>query len=921
MLKSRSGNQTQLSPLKLKVLFKFILIPVLIAGIALVYSCSTKKNTFTRRAYHGLTTHYNIYWNGNESFKTGKASLKENAADNYNTILTVYNFGTADEARKIYSSMDRAIEKAGIAIPRHSLFFDNKEYNKWIDDCYMLIGKAQFYKQDYANSRRTMEYLMKQYAGTTTELEASLWYMRSFIQQKRYEDAALQIEQFEARFLKQKPPYKIQREIPLLYADYYILTGNLESAKTNLKQGLSLASDPKLKARINFILGQIAQKEKNFTQATEYYTQVIKSSAPFEMIFNARINLAKSFDIYTGDKAELEKQLNKMLKDTKNKEYFDQIYYALAELAILDKNDTLVMHYLALSVATSVKNDYQKSTSSLQLADMAFKKQDYEMAAEYYDTTMQTLPLEHPDYVAISSKTLTLTDLVNNLRVLQYEDSLQKLAQMPEAELAAIIKKIIDEVIKEEEAQKELEEQQRNETAMISSIPNMRNENIAGVGGGGWYFYNPSAISFGFSEFMRKWGRRKLEDNWRLSNKRMVVELDEIPLDPSLPADSLNQTSATGGKKASTDPKSPETYISQIPKTTEAIAASNKLIANALVNLGYIYKDGLNDFPHSVESFEELTKRFPDNKEIIRIYYQLYLIGREIPDEALAEKYSEIILGQYTDSEYAQMISDPEYNKEVLARKNRALTLYEETYTAFKRGQYRMVLLYSDQAISEYKDKDLIPRFEYLRALSLGKTVSTDTMVVALNKLVLKSPNHPITPLAKELLQKYDKNAPPPPAQANVNTNAPSTKPAAPAQSSIPDPFIQSSDTVVPDIYKLNLTQTHFYILMVDGNNVNVNATKIRVSDFISKDFNNANLSVNAIVLDGGWQMISISSFRNSVAAMDFYYAISKSEYVTAPISKSDFKQMVISIDNYPVFYREKKYNGYLNFFRKNYLN
>lgn len=918
MLKSRSDNQTQLSPLKLKVLFKFIFIPVLVAG--LVYSCSTKKNTFTRRAYHGLTTHYNIYWNGNESFKTGKASLKENAADNYNTILTVYNFGTADEARKIYSSMDRAIEKAGIAIPRHSLFFDNKEYNKWIDDCYMLIGEAQFYKQEYANSRRTMEYLMKQYAGTTTELEASLWYMRSFIQQKRYEDAALQIEQFEARFLKQKPPYKIQREIPLLYADYYILTGNLESAKTNLKQGLSLASDPKLKARINFILGQIAQKEKNFAQATEYYTQVIKSSAPFEMIFNARINLAKSFDIYTGNKAELEKQLNKMLRDTKNKEYFDQIYYALAELAILDKNDTLVMQYLALSVATSVKNDYQKSTSSLQLADMAFKKQNYEMAAMYYDTTMQTLPLEHPDYVAISSKTLTLTDLVNNLRVLQYEDSLQKLAQMPEAELAAIIQKIIDEVIKEEEAQKELEEQQRNETAMISSIPNMRNENIAGVGGGGWYFYNPSAISFGFSEFMRKWGRRKLEDNWRLSNKRMVAQLDEIPPDPSLPADSLNKTPATGGKKASTDPKSPETYLSQIPKTPEAIAASNKLIANALVNLGYIYKDGLIDFPHSVESFEELTKRFPDNKEIIRIYYQLYLIGKEISDEALAKKYSEIILGQYGDSEYAQMISDPEYNKEVLARKNRALTLYEETYTAFKRGQYRMVLLYSDQAISEYKDKDLIPRFEYLRALSLGKTISTDTMVVALNKLVLKSPNHPITPLAKELLQKYDKNAPPPTAQANANTNAPNTKPAAPPSSSSPDPFLQLSDTVVPDIYKLNLSQTHFYILMVDGNNVNVNATKIRVSDFISKDFNNANLSVNAIVLDGGWQMISISSFRNSVAAMDFYYAIGKSEYVTASISKGDFKQMVISIDNYPVFYREKKYNGYLNFFRKNYL-
>ena len=319
----------------------------MLTSIVLLFSCSTKKNTFTRRTFHGITTHYNVYWNGNESLKSGRNALKESAIDNYNTILKVYNFGSPDEARKTYSSMDRAIEKAGIAIPRHSIYIKDKEYNKWIDDCYMLIGKAQFYKQDYANSKRTMEYLMKQYAGTQTELEASLWYTWTTMQQKRYEDVVSQIEQLEVRLSKQKVPYKIRREIPILYADFYLLTGNLESAKTNLKQGIALASDRKLKARMYFILGQIAQKEKNFSEATEYYTKVIKSPAPFEMVVNAQINLAKSFDIYTGDKVGLEKQLKRMLKDIKNKEYFDQVYYALAELATLDNNDTLVIHYLS----------------------------------------------------------------------------------------------------------------------------------------------------------------------------------------------------------------------------------------------------------------------------------------------------------------------------------------------------------------------------------------------------------------------------------------------------------------------------------------------------------------------------------------------------------------------------------------------
>ncbi|MEI6061807.1 MAG: hypothetical protein WCR72_13965 [Bacteroidota bacterium] len=902
----------------MKVFLRFIVLPLFITGIVLLYSCSTKKNTVTRRVYHNLTTHYNVYWNGNESFKNGKNLLSEDAADNYNNILPVYNFGSADDARKIYSNMDRAIEKSGIAIPRHSLFFDNVEYNRWIDDCYMLIGKAQFYKQDYANSRRTMEYLMKQYAGSTTELEAWLWNIRTFLQQKRYEDVASQIEQLETRLAKQKVPYKIRREIPLLYADYYLQTGNMTAAKTNLKQGIVLASDSKLKARINFILGQIAQKEKNFSEATLYYSKVIKSSAPFEMVFNARINMAKSFDINTGDKAGLEKQLKRMLKDTKNKEYFDQVYYALAELAILDKNDTLEAYYLQRSVATSTKNNYQKSTSSLQVADLFFKKQNYEMAAAYYDTTIQSLPLEHPDYATINARTLTLAELVKNLRVVQFEDSLQKLSRMPDAELAAVIQKIIDKVVKEEELQKELEEQQRNENNMISSIPNMRNENLSGIGGGGWYFYNPSSISFGYSEFMRKWGRRKLEDNWRLSNKRAVAQLDDAPLDPSKPGDSTAVGKPSDAKKGSTDPKKPETYISQLPKTPEALAASNKQIASALLNLGYIYKDGLKDIPHSVASFEDLIARFPDMKEIIRIYYQLYLIGKDIPDEAMTKKYSDIILNQFPESDYAQLIRDPDYNKEVLAKKNRVSSLYEETYQAFKRGQYRMVLLYSNQAIADYKDKDLIPRFEYLRALALGKTASIDTMVIALNKIVLNSPNHPITPLAKTILQKYDKNIPVQAAANAGSSQIPGT--SSPAAASVISPFVQVNDTVVPDIYKYNPAQTHFYLMLIDGNNVNVNATKIRITDFISKSFNNANLSVNAIVLDGGWQMISISSFRNSAAAMDFYLAISQSDYVTAPLNKSDYKQMVISMENYPIFYREKKYNGYLNFFKKNYL-
>lgn len=886
----------------------FYVFIMLAAAAAVVSSCSTKKNTFTSRAFHNLNTHYNVYWNGNESFKAGKLDLEKSVLDNYNTILPVYNFGTPENARRIYSQMDKSIEKAGIAIQKHSMFFRNVEYNKWIDDCYMLMGKAQFYKQDFASARRTMEFVMKQYTKSPLQYEASMWLIRSYLQQKRLEDATAQLEQLDIKTNKKSIPYRVRREIPLVYADYYLQANNTSAAKTYLKQGLELASKPKMKARLNFILGQIAQRERNYSEATEYYTKVIKSPAPFEMVFNARMNLAKSFDRNSGNENELVKQLKKMLRDSKNIDYNDQIYYALAEMAQVSKNDTLVAYYLKKSVASSVKNDFQKSTSALQLADLYFKNKNYEPAAAYYDTVTQTLPKEHPNYDAVLHKSMTLTELVGNLQTIQHEDSLQRLAKLPDAELAVIINKIIEKVKAEEQAKRDEEERQRTEAAILGNVPNLRYENVSAVGGGGWYFYNTSAISLGYTDFLRKWGRRKLEDNWRLSNKKAVMTSDDFDTESATTDSVANPNGKTAAAAQTADPLKPESYIQQLPKTKEQLAASNKLIAISLLNLGYLYRDGLNDMPNSVKSFEDLITRFPDMKDNIRIYYQLYLLGLQIPDEELSSKYKKVILDRFGETDYAQIIRDPDYNKEVLAKKNRALAIYEETYNAFTRGQYKMVLLYCNKAITDYKDKDLIPRFEYLRALSLGKTIGTDTMVVMLNKLITKYATHEVTPLAQDMVALYTKTPEPQPKQPLPGTELPGTV-----------PFSSTADTIIPDIYKFNAAQSHFYLMLADEKTVNVNAVKNRMSDFITKNFNPAGLTVNSIVLDGGWQMITVSSFRDSQAAMDFYKSIGNDNYVMAQIDQNSIRQMVISMENYPVFYREKKYDGYLNFFRKYY--
>lgn len=873
------------------------------AAIALLIvaavACSTKKNTFIRRAYHNLSAHYNTYWNGNESLKDGVADLSKNVRDNYTRILTVANYGTDAEATKLNAPMDRAIAKASIVIQRHSMFFNKKERVKWIDDSYMLIGKAYFYKHDYTAAKRTFDFVMRKYNYNPIQYNAMLWQARTLLQQKNYGDAGSMLDLLQSKIETEKVPFSVIRDIPLVYADYFILQKNYSPAKDFLLKGVGLNKSKKVQARLYFILGQIADQEKNQANATEYYSKVIKSSPSYEMAFNARINMANSFDINTGDKQAIEKALSKMSKEFKNKDFRDQIYYALAQLAFKENNDTLAIHYLRLSVAVSVKNDFQKTTSALKLADIYFERQNYRLAQVYYDSTMQFLPKDYPNYEELTAKTATLTTLVTNLGIVQKEDSLQKLAAIPEAELAKVIDKIIDDLKKADLLKKEKEAQEQLAGATGGNFGKAM-ENPSQLSGGGWYFYNTSAMSFGYTEFLKKWGRRKLEDNWRLSNKRPVYT--EETLTAAVTSDSTKNDST---KALSTDPRSRKTYLQNIPLTAEMMQASNDRISTALFNLGFIYQEGLGDTPKSIASFEDLLRRYPKDKNALKTNYQLYLSYKAIPDSVKADAYRLLIVNNYPESDYARIITEPNYNIELLAKKNRVSTLYSETYRAFTKAQYKTVIIYSNEAMASYKDKDLLPKFEYLRALSYGKTDNTDSMLIALGKLIKAYPASEITPLAQSILGANAKS----PILSNLTTLS------SPVSDSL-----NVADTLLPSLYSYLPNSSHFYVILLDEKTANISAIRIRIADYVVKNFSTDNLSINTIVLDGGWQMITVSSFRNMAKAMNFYQAIEQDTYVFASLEAPSYKQFIISTENYPVFYREKDTGGYMKFFNRKYL-
>ncbi|MCB2220936.1 MAG: tetratricopeptide repeat protein [Bacteroidetes bacterium] len=861
------------------------------------YSCSTKKNTFTRRVYHNLTGHYNMYWNGRESYREGVMQLKKTVKDNYNKILPVYNYGTEQEAQALNPYMDKAIEKASLNVEEHSMFFNRREYVNWIDDSYLLIGQAYFYKQDYNKARRTFEFVANEYKYNDIKFTALLWLAKSYNQLGQYKRAQSVLDNLQNEIDKTpKAPEKVIMELPLVRAQMFLLQEKYSQAKDPLRDALFLRQKRLMDARTRFILAQIYQKEEEYYRASEYYREVIKRNPPYEMAFNAAINLAQSYDSRYGESSkDIVKNLQKMLKEDKNIEYQDQIYYALADISFKDSLDSLAINYLRLSVAKSVSNDYQKAKSALKLGDIYFQVPEYQLAQAYYDTAVQVLPEDYPNKEGIELRTTYLTELVENIIVVIEQDSLQKLASMNEDERNAIIDKLIEDVIEKEKLQKEKEELMALQQ-LAGNNASQSTSFASGPGQGSWYFYNPAAMSNGLSEFKKKWGNRKLEDNWRLSNKKTVFDETEEQL--ALNADST-YTDSTGAviTVTSNDPHTREYYLQNVPLTEPQLEASNKQIEQALFNLGFIYKDKLNNYNKSIESFESLNTRFPDHENLLQSYYQLYRNFVILENQEQADYYKNLIIDQFPDSDYARILLDPEYYKELEAQKNLALTLYRETYDHYEAGHFYTVYSNSTRAITEFeKPEELLARFEYLRALSLGKIEVVDSLQAALEQLVVKYPNSEVTPLAQNILDYL---------KGPIDSTGTVAEP---------------EEVIDVSIYSFNPRSKQIFALVASGPGVNINALKIRISDFNKKYFSIENISITNLLIDKTTHLVMVGNFNTVDDAMRYYDAIMSNDYVFANMETEEYDGFVITQENYPILYKDKDLKKYLAFFRQNYL-
>ena len=836
-------------------------------------SCKTTKNKFFNKSFHETTTRYNWYFNAKESYKSALNRLETQHKDDFNEILSIFPLGTDKDAQSISPQMDKALKKCAQAISKHSMLIKGKEYNRWIDDCYLLIGKAYFYKKEHIKGIEAFRLVSRQFEGLTSSYEAKIWLVKSFIESNDLSSADLMLEDVLS---DEDFPTELNKDLALVMAHYHIRQSDYSQAIMELEEAISLTKKKREKSRYLYIVAQLHYNQENYSEATNYFSKVIRISPDYEMTFNAKINRARSFDTSLGGSEQIQDELNKMLKDAKNKEFLDVIYFGLAELSKRQSKFQEAVPLYVMSVAKSTKNDAQKSLSSVILADIYYDQQNYRFSQAYYDTAVDFMSTNNNRFVIASARQKTLTELITNLDIIQHQDSIQRVALMPEKERLAFVDNIIEKIKQEEQRLKELENLRRSENNFFNDPQknnsfNRMNQNR----GGSWYFDNPNTLSFGFSEFNRKWGKRKLEDDWRRSDKKSLTVEEAL-------ADTINEDEF--------DPKSRDSYLKELPTSVEAMKESNRKIIEAYFDAGVIYKEKLSDIPQSINTFETLNTRFPNSENRVMVLYFLYRLHEEKGNIDFANDYKRVLLKEFPQSDYAKLIKDPDYAEEIAHANSLLNTNYEKAHQYYLQSQFDACVSLCERVNKNSPNNPLYPNFDFLKTMAKGLGMTKKNYTNALTLIVEKYPKHQVSESAKEILaylklEELDKTA------LSVGDSPYLEKPKA----------------------------GHYFIILFKEFDLEVSIAKSTFSNYHAEYYRLDRLNVSDLLFDEHTHMITVREFPNKNKAMAYYKAFVEGD--VRGVFGDDYFVFVIASPNFPTFFKNRDVEGYKKIFQEYYLN
>jgi len=872
---------------------------IIVAG-----GCSTSKNTWSRRAYHNVNSYFNAYYNGDLAYREGMKKMNEETKDNYSLIIPVFPYSNKGNSSIASTAMDRAFKKGSKAIQKHSItarpekrpkstkkreFYDQPEFVKWTWHSYLLVGKSHFIKRDFYAAIESFSFIIKTYSMLPIKYDAQLWLARTYTEMGSFKraDPIFKLMEGTSDF-----PERLERDLNLVKADYHLKQNELELAAVHLELAVKLTKRKSEVYRYQFILGQIYQQLGDDRNANEKYSLVMRRNRNYEMSFNARVNLAQISSKNERDNAALKRELLKMARDDKNIEYLDQLYFALGKIADNEgkKNDAKELYLKSAHASKANKN--QKGQSYLELGILYLAEPEYVKANTYLDSAMTLVSKEIPDYKTYFKLSLNLRELVENITLVETQDSLQRMAAMSEAERNALADAAIADIARREREEKAREQMDRLAASQMQQQTRTLDQGV----GGGFYFYNPATQSAGAIQFQAKWGNRTLEDDWRRANKT-TTNFDVFSSEP--------QTVANVEEDRVTDKTSREFYLQDVPLTDSAMHISDSLIHLAMYKTASIYKDKIEDLQKAQESYLVLLKRFPESIHELESWYFLYKIYEIIGESAKSEQYKNEVIRKYPLSKYAQSMTNPDFFKQETKKEQESRFLYATTYKMFANERFEKVLDNCVFADSAYPGSPYQAKFSLLKAISTGRTTDSITFVRELEKYIASFPNAPEVGYAKDI-KRY--------------LTGPPVGPTGVEKKSEQGLLAEKEKVVEKAVeYIYDAKAKHYYATLVYNQRTNANRLKFNLSNMNIDYFPMFEFEVVSELFSADINLISVRDFKDGHTAMNYYYSIIYVDEVYAGLTKLDYRQFVITEDNFKKLMETKAIITYFEFFEENY--
>lgn len=899
-------------------------------------SCSTKKNTAQTRWWHSFSARYNTYYNGTVAYIDASEEKEKGNKDNFTEMIPLYTVGNKESRTLGKGNYDRAIEKAKKAIQLHSInkrpewtkgkkkterdieWLNRKEYNPFLWRAWMLMGRSQFHKGDFDEAASTFSYMCRLYATQPAIYgKARAWLAKCYIEQGWNYDA----EDIIRNMQRDSIDWRAQKEWDYTYADYYLNTGDMDNAAKYLRKVVKHEMRSVQKAREYFLLGQVEAARGNRQEAHKAFRKVLSLNPPYELAFNARIAMTEVLANGGQAKAMISK-LRRMAHNDNNKDYLDQVYYAIGNIYLAQKDTANAIAAYEAGNEKATRTGIEKGVLLLHLGDLYWEKEKYSDAGRCYGEAIGMLDKERKDYQQLAERSKILDELAPFTDAIYLQDSLQALAKMNEKDRNAAIDRVITALKKKEKEERDREavanaerQQQNNSGNTGSRRPTTGNRQPSSTGNGSsnnstWYFYNPMAVQQGKLAFEKQWGKRENTDNWQRSNKSVVGDFSDSNDTANLTEEQRDSIAAAEKKAeaekekldtAANDPHKREYYLAQIPFTEEQLAESHQQIMDGLFHSGIIFKDKLDNLKLSEKAFARLLHDYPDFEPMDEVYYHLYLLHSRQGDSLQANAQVEKLIELYPDSKWTTTLTDPFFKENALYGEHIEDSLYTATYAAFLADRFTEVkrnVNTSDLRFPMGANRD---KFLFISGMGMLNEGETDGCMARMEQVVKEYPQSRVSEIAGMIINgvKAGRML----RGANFSMTDIWNRRTA---------VMADSDSIAARTFSEELTVPYNFMLVYEPDSVDENRLLFNVAKFNFTTFVMRNFDLE-ITNDNGLHRMQVKGFRSFDEARLYARVLYRNEQIQQLTQRC--RPIVISEENLSLLGEQYSYNDYDTFY------